>query len=60
MDVFFVILQLVLTHGIIFFLQCKPEQVQAVQEYGDDPLKVKQREQLIYRLGDVITVLDKG
>ncbi|KAJ4433872.1 hypothetical protein ANN_16185 [Periplaneta americana] len=39
--------------------QCKPEQVQAVQEYGDDP-KVKQREQLMYRVGDVITVLDKG
>ncbi|XP_069700490.1 activated Cdc42 kinase-like isoform X2 [Periplaneta americana] len=39
--------------------ECKPEQVQAVQEYGDDP-KVKQREQLMYRVGDVITVLDKG
>jgi len=40
--------------------ECKPEQVQAVQEYGDDPLKVKQHEHLIYRVGDVITVLDKG
>ncbi|XP_054273540.1 activated Cdc42 kinase-like isoform X3 [Macrosteles quadrilineatus] len=35
----------------------KPEQVQAVQELGPDE-RVK-REQLVYRVGEVITVLDK-
>nr|CAD7397422.1 unnamed protein product [Timema cristinae] len=39
--------------------ECKPEQVQAVQEYLEDPVKVK-REQLCYRVGDIITVLDKA
>ncbi|XP_046669114.1 ack-related non-receptor tyrosine kinase-like isoform X2 [Homalodisca vitripennis] len=34
----------------------KPEQVQAVQELGDERVK---REQLVYRVGEVITVLDK-
>ncbi|CAH0380911.1 unnamed protein product [Bemisia tabaci] len=36
---------------------CKPEQVQAVQDSIDDKMK---RDQLSYRQGDVITVLDKG
>ncbi|PSN56233.1 Tyrosine-protein kinase PR2 [Blattella germanica] len=40
--------------------ECKPEQVQAVQDFGEDAMKVKIREQLIYKVGDVITVLDKG
>ncbi|XP_071450901.1 activated Cdc42 kinase-like [Hetaerina americana] len=39
--------------------ECKPEQVQAVQEFHEDPVKVK-REQLQYKVQDVITVLDKG
>ncbi|KAG8229034.1 hypothetical protein J437_LFUL007589 [Ladona fulva] len=39
--------------------ECKPEQVLAVQEYHEDPVKVK-REQLQYKVQDVITVLDKG
>ncbi|XP_063223749.1 activated Cdc42 kinase-like isoform X2 [Bacillus rossius redtenbacheri] len=39
--------------------ECKPEQVQAVQDYIEDPVKVK-REQLCYRVGDIITVLDKS
>ncbi|KAJ9589855.1 hypothetical protein L9F63_017010 [Diploptera punctata] len=40
--------------------ECKPEQVQAVQDLAEDPHKLKPREQLVYRVGDVITVLDKG
>uniref|UniRef100_A0A1B6DJ21 non-specific protein-tyrosine kinase n=1 Tax=Clastoptera arizonana TaxID=38151 RepID=A0A1B6DJ21_9HEMI len=36
---------------------CKPEQVQAVQELADERVK---REQLMYRVGEVITVLDKS
>lgn len=43
---------------IWFFFQCKPEQVQAVQDFVEDPTKSK-REQLVYRKGDIITVLDK-
>ncbi|XP_049843727.1 activated Cdc42 kinase-like isoform X10 [Schistocerca gregaria] len=39
--------------------ECKPEQVQAVQDCCEEPAKAK-REQLLYRVGDVITVLDKG
>ncbi|XP_068084368.1 activated Cdc42 kinase-like [Anabrus simplex] len=39
--------------------ECKPEQVQAVQDYGEDGIKPK-RDQLLYRVGDIITVLDKG
>lgn len=40
------------------YLQCKPEQVQAVQEAGTGEERLK-RDQLIYRVGDIITVLDK-
>lgn len=39
-------------------MQCKPEQVQAVQDFIDDPMKPR-RDQLLFRIGDVITVLDK-
>lgn len=37
--------------------ECKPEQVQAVQELSEERVK---REQLLYRVGEVITVLDKS
>lgn len=40
----------------MFVLQCKPEQVQAIQDSGDERLK---REHLVFRVGDIITVLDK-
>ncbi|XP_014250806.1 tyrosine-protein kinase PR2 isoform X2 [Cimex lectularius] len=36
---------------------CKPEQVQAIQDSGEEKMK---RDQLIFRVGDVITVLDKS
>ncbi|XP_073974673.1 activated Cdc42 kinase-like isoform X2 [Rhodnius prolixus] len=36
---------------------CKPEQVQAIQDSGDERMK---RDQLIFRVGDIITVLDKS
>ncbi|XP_075211911.1 activated Cdc42 kinase-like [Lycorma delicatula] len=38
---------------------CKPEQVQAVQEAGAGEERIK-RDQLVYRIGDIITVLDKS
>lgn len=39
--------------------ECKPEQVQAVQEAGTGEERLK-RDQLVYRVGDIITVLDKS
>lgn len=40
-----------------FVSQCKPEQVQAVHDaLGEGQFR---REQLLYRVGDVITVIDK-
>ncbi|XP_014281274.1 activated Cdc42 kinase-like isoform X2 [Halyomorpha halys] len=36
---------------------CKPEQVQSIQDSGDDRLK---RDHLVFRVGDIITVLDKS
>lgn len=45
-----------MSHRKRCLLQYKPEQVQAVQELGDERVK---REQLVYRVGEVITVLDK-
>lgn len=42
----------------LFTFQCKPEQVQAVQDaVGEGQMR---REQLLYRVEDVITVLDKS
>ena len=43
-----------------FPLQCKPEQVQVVRENDDPPSTPGgKRDRLQYRVGDVITVLDK-
>ncbi|KAF4528295.1 hypothetical protein B566_EDAN014970 [Ephemera danica] len=39
--------------------ECKPEQVQAAQECSEEMGKAK-RDQLQFRIGDVITVLDKN
>ncbi|KAL1116480.1 hypothetical protein AAG570_004952 [Ranatra chinensis] len=36
---------------------CKPEQVQAIQDSGEERLK---RDQLVFRTGEIITVLDKN
>ncbi|KAK2705842.1 hypothetical protein QYM36_016000 [Artemia franciscana] len=38
--------------------ECKPEQVQAVGDFQEEPGRTR-RDQLIYKTGDVITVLDK-
>lgn len=50
------ILVLSYTGDCIFRYQCKPEQVQAVEDSIDERLK---RDQLPFRVGDVITVLNK-
>lgn len=41
-----------------YSLQCKPEQVQAIQDSQEDISKPR-RDQLQFRIGDVLTVLDK-
>ncbi|XP_039279491.1 activated Cdc42 kinase-like isoform X3 [Nilaparvata lugens] len=40
--------------------ECKPEQVQAVQEGGGMGEERLKRDQLVYRASDIITVLDKS
>ena len=40
-------------------LQCKPEQVQAVQSASSEPTSPTKRDRLQYEVGDVVTVLDK-
>ncbi|XP_023224493.1 tyrosine-protein kinase PR2-like [Centruroides sculpturatus] len=39
--------------------ECKPEQVQAVKDYIGFPTSLKLKDWLSYKVGDVITVLDK-
>lgn len=53
------LLSLIITYnfGGYFLFQCKPEQVQAIRNSADD--RAKKRDQLTFRVGDVITVIDK-